>query len=394
MGHLCAVRAQHRTALSCSQGSRAGLNETLAVATDGNSVATAPNTILRNMAISGDFLGCSRPMTSSQIIQRSGSQPRSRALLATSLYHVTSTVRRLLEELEPRARVLPQRVRSLDVGAGLEDQALSARAELFASQHVLNQPGEHGFVHRCEPHQTRVQTLEFPFRHRVEIHTRSRLRRAYRLSPTQQNLSVPRRVDSALTQTTLYLCIRRRLSLSTLCTALTTQPCGLARFRLRPTVWSSSVLVSFLFSGYVSFVQLGRERSPPRNAFKSVSAKRDSAHWVPPYRHHRTPLPCATGPRKPCRACTRNPTGRPHLSAPLLPTRRQPCLRKRPSPCVPRKALRHQVDDPTSPPCGCRLKPGCRHETRFRRHDPARVVQLERESPTVSRAFFNRGAEI
>jgi hypothetical protein len=48
-------------------------------------------------------------------------------------------------------------------------ESLSARAELAAGQHLLNQRGERGFVHRCEPHQTRVHTLQLSFRERVEI---------------------------------------------------------------------------------------------------------------------------------------------------------------------------------------------------------------------------------
>jgi hypothetical protein len=64
------------------------------------------------------------------------------------------------------------------------EKPLSARAELVAGQHLLNQRGEDGFVHRCEPYQTRVQTLQLCLRERVEIHTRSRLRRAHRLPPT------------------------------------------------------------------------------------------------------------------------------------------------------------------------------------------------------------------
>ena len=53
------------------------------------------------------------------------------------------------------------------------------------------------------------------------------------------------------------------------CAALAAQPCGFARFLLRPPVRSSSVLVSFRLSDSVSFVQLGREQSPPGDASRA-----------------------------------------------------------------------------------------------------------------------------
>lgn len=142
---------------------------------------------------------------------------------------MTSTVRRLLEDLEPRARVLPQRVRTLDVGAGLEDQALSARAELFAGQHVLNQPGEHGFVHRRETHQTGVQALQLRLRESVQIHPRCGLGRAHGLPPAQQDFGVACRVDRTLAQATFDFCIRWRLALTACGTTLAAQPCGFTR---------------------------------------------------------------------------------------------------------------------------------------------------------------------
>ena len=100
---------------------------------------------------------------------------------------------------------------------------------------------------------------ELAFRHRVEVHTRSDLGRTHPLQPTKENLSGTRIGNSALTQTTLDLCVRRGLTLSACCAALATQRCGFARFLFRPPVRSSSVLVSFRLSDSVSFVQLGRE---------------------------------------------------------------------------------------------------------------------------------------
>jgi hypothetical protein len=41
------------------------------------------------------------------------------------------------------------------------ENPLSARAEPFPCQHLLNQPGEHGFVQRREPHQTCIQRSRF-----------------------------------------------------------------------------------------------------------------------------------------------------------------------------------------------------------------------------------------
>ena len=108
-----------------------------------------------------------------------------------------------------------------------------------------------------------VQTLQLCLRHGVEIHTRSGLGRADSLQPTKQNLGSTGIRDRALTQTTLDLCVRRGLALTARCAALAAQPCGFARLLLCPPVRSSSVLVSFCVSDSVSFVQVGREQSPP-----------------------------------------------------------------------------------------------------------------------------------
>jgi hypothetical protein len=67
-------------------------------------------------------------------------------------------------------------------------RGLRARGQLVADEQLLNQRRENGVVHRCELHQTRVQTLKLCPRHGVEIHTRSGLGRADSLQPTKQNL--------------------------------------------------------------------------------------------------------------------------------------------------------------------------------------------------------------
>jgi hypothetical protein len=103
--------------------------------------------------------------------------------------------------------------------ARLADQTLSARAELLAAQHLLNQRGAYGLVHRCEPHQTGIQTLQLRLRERIEIHTRGRLARAHRLPPAQQNFRVACRADRALAEATLDLRIRRRLTATPGCAA-------------------------------------------------------------------------------------------------------------------------------------------------------------------------------
>jgi hypothetical protein len=86
----------------------------------------------------------------------------------------------------------------------------SARAKLVASEHVLNQPGEHGFVHRREPYETRVQTLQLRFRHRVEIDTGRFYDRLRALQPAQEDLSCARVCDRPLPQATLDFGIGRR----------------------------------------------------------------------------------------------------------------------------------------------------------------------------------------
>jgi hypothetical protein len=71
---------------------------------------------------------------------------------------------RPLHEAESRARGGAAPVGRLLVRA----RGLRARGELVAGRHLLNQRGEHGFIHRREPHQTSVQTLQLCFRERVE----------------------------------------------------------------------------------------------------------------------------------------------------------------------------------------------------------------------------------
>ena len=76
----------------------------------------------------------------------------------------------------------------------------SARAELVAGQHVLNQRGEQGFVHLREPYQTRVETLELTFRHRIEVDAANTLLGTGTLQPTNKDLSSTGIGDRALTQ--------------------------------------------------------------------------------------------------------------------------------------------------------------------------------------------------
>ena len=54
---------------------------------------------------------------------------------------------------------------------------------------MLNQRGKDWFVHRCELDQARVQTLQFAFRHRVEVDTPNTLLDARTLQPTKEDLS-------------------------------------------------------------------------------------------------------------------------------------------------------------------------------------------------------------
>ena len=95
-----------------------------------------------------------------------------------------------------------------------------AGAGLCLGKHVLNQRGEHRFVHRRKPYPARIQTLQLSLGERVEIHTRRRVARAHRLSPTQQDFRVACRGDGAFAQTTFDLRVRRRLTISTRCASV------------------------------------------------------------------------------------------------------------------------------------------------------------------------------
>jgi hypothetical protein len=113
-----------------------------------------------------------------------------------------------------------------------------------------------------------MQALELALRQGVEVDPAKTLLRTRTLQPTEQNLRGTRIGDGALAQTALDLSIGRRLALTARCTALAAQPCGIACLVPRPPMRSGSVLISFRVSDSVSFVQLGRERSPPRDGSK------------------------------------------------------------------------------------------------------------------------------
>ena len=68
-------------------------------------------------------------------------------------------------------------------------ELLLARGELLAPEHVLDQRGEDGVVHRGELYQARVQPLKLAFRHRVEVDAPNTLLDTRTLQPTKENLS-------------------------------------------------------------------------------------------------------------------------------------------------------------------------------------------------------------
>jgi hypothetical protein len=94
-------------------------------------------------------------------------------------------------------------------------QCPRTRATCPARLRARAQPARRArFRSSMESHQARIQVLQLCLRERVEMHTRSRLGRAHRLPPAQQNLRVACRGDRALAQATFDLCVTRRLAVT------------------------------------------------------------------------------------------------------------------------------------------------------------------------------------